>query len=256
MGLFHFRLKGGIELFNHIALFVIAVTIGIVGAIFGLNYWLVISIIVALTLISIGYFLYTMFFSQNLKMIENVLHNNRKDPQYGYLIALKENHIDEAIAQLDLILSKVKISSQVHQYGIIREILANNYSAARKHANEIQQSEVGKYSIALLDSIEGNGEKHLDTIFTKPWMSSSVRAAYYFAKGDREQYEHHRDIALSLTKGIQHAASVYTFRNNETNSLLNKHETTEYQFKIENEAGTKQNAIGFTGKLMAFFDKK
>ena len=211
---------------NHIALFVIAVTFGIVGAIFGLNYWLVISIIVGLTLLSIGYFLYTMFLSQNLKAIESVLHNNRKDPNYGYLVAVKDNHSEDAITQLDIIINKVKISSQKHQYAIIREILANNYEAARTHAKEIEQSEVGKYSLALLDSMEGNGEEHLNTIFTKPWMSSAVRATHYFVKGDREQYEIHRDIALSLTKGLQYAASVYTFRNLENNQGLNLIQTT------------------------------
>ena len=200
-------------MFNHITLFVIAVAIGIIGAILGLNYWLVISIIVGLTLLSMGYFLYTMFLSQNIKAIESVLHNNRKDPYYGYLIAVKDNQTEDAIAQLDIIIKKSKISLQKHQYAIIREILAENYEAARAHAKEIEQSEVGKYSLALLDSMEGNGEKHLNAIFTKPWMSSSVRATHYFVKGDREQYEIHRDIALSLTKGLQYAASVYTFRN-------------------------------------------
>ena len=204
---------------NHIALFFFAVTIGIVGAILGLNYWLVIAIIVGLTLLSIGYFLYTVFLSRNLKAIESVLHNNRKDPHYGYLVALKDNRIDEAIAQIDLILDKVKNSSQKHQYGIVREILANNYGVARNHAKEIEQIEVGKYSLALLDSIEGNGEKHLNTIFTKPWMSSAIRATHYFAKGDREQYEYHRDIALSLAKGLQYAANVYNFRNLEVREL-------------------------------------
>lgn len=205
---------------NHITLFIIAVAIGIFGAIAGLNYWLVIGLIVGLTLLNIGYFLYTMFLSQNLRAIESVLHKNRKDPHYGYLVALKDNHKDEAIAKIDLILSKVKITSQKHQYAIIREILTNNYVAARQHAKEIEKSEIGKYSLALLDSMEGNGEKHLNTIFTKPWMSSAIRATHYFVKGDREQYEIHRDIALSLTKGLQYAASVYTFRNVENNQLL------------------------------------
>jgi hypothetical protein len=208
-------------LLNHIALFVFAVMIGVVGAILGLNYWLVILIIVALTVISIGYFLYTILLSRNLKAIESVLHNNRKDPQYGYLVALKENHTVEAIAQIDKILSKIKISSQKHQYGIIREILADNYVLARHHAKEIEQLEVGKYSLALLDSMEGKGEKHLNTIFTKPWMSSAIRATHYHVKGDREQYEFHRDLALSLAKGVQYAATVYTFRNLENNESFN-----------------------------------
>ena len=204
-------------MFNHITLFVIAVAIGIVGAILSLNYWLVISIIVGLTLINIAYFLYTMFLSQNLNAIESVLHNNRKDPYYGYLVAVKDNQTVDAIAHLDRIIKKTKFPSQKHHYAFIREILAENYEAARVHAKEIEQSEIGKYSIALLDSMEGNGEKHLDKIFTKPWMSSAIRATHYFVKGDREQYEIHRDIALSLTKGLQYAASVYTFRNFEKN---------------------------------------
>ena len=216
---------GGIKLFNHITLFIIAVAIGIVGAILGLNYWLVISIIVGLTLFSMGYFLYTMFLSQNLKAIESVLHNNRKDPYYGYLVAVKNNQTEVAINLLDIIVKKAKISSQKHQYAFIREILAENYKAARTHAKEIEQLEVGKYSIALLDSIEGNGEKHLDKIFTKPWMSSAIRATHYFVKGDHQQYEIHRDIALSLTKGLQYAASVYTFRNIEKNQVLNLPQT-------------------------------
>lgn len=205
---------------NHITLFIIAVAIGIFGAIAGLNYWLVISLIVGLTLLNIGYFLYTMFLSQNLRAIESVLHKNRKDPHYGYLVALKDNHKDEAIAKIDLILSKVKISSQKHQYAIIREILANNYEAARQHAEELKKLEIGKYTLALLDSMEGNGEIHLNTIFTKPWMSSAIRATHYFVKGDREQYEIHRDIAISLTKGLQYAATIYTFRNVENNQAL------------------------------------
>lgn len=212
-------------MFNHITLFVIAVAIGIIGAILGLNYWLVISIIIGLTLLSMGYFLYTMFLSQNLNAIERVLHNNRKDPYYGYLVAVKDNQTGDAITQLDTIIKKTKISLQKHQFAFIREILAENYEAARIHAKEIEQSEIGKYSIALLDSMEGNGEKHLDEIFTKPWMSSAVRATHYFVKGDRKQYEIHRDIALSLTKGLQYAASVYTFRNFEKNQAENLAQT-------------------------------
>lgn len=200
---------------NHILLFIITVSIGVIGAILGLSYWLVIAIIIGLTIISVSYFLYIMFWSQNLRAIEKVLYNNKKDPNFAYLIAVKENEPEVAITHLETLIHKVKTPSQKHQYEIIRAILAEDYHSARKHAEEIAQSEVGKYSLALLDAMEGNGEQHLNSIYTKPWMSSAIRAAHYFKIGDFNQYEIHRDLAISLSRGLQYAATIYTFRNAE-----------------------------------------
>ena len=74
---------------SHLMLFIIAVVIGVLGAIMGWSYGLVIAIIIGLTFINIGFLLYVAILSQNINLINYVLKRNKKEPTYAYILALK-----------------------------------------------------------------------------------------------------------------------------------------------------------------------
>ena len=202
--------KGGNYLLNHIVLFFVAIGIGIGGAIIGWDLSTVIIVIGSLTLLNMGYYLYIVLNSKNVKRLEKIIESNKKDPMYGYLLALKDENIENAVENLDTIIEKYKKTSNYNAYGFIKEILLNNYEAARKHAVEMKETPIGKYSLAAVDAYEGNGEQHFNTSFSKPWMVDSIKATHYYIHGDYELYENHRDLVIAQSKGIQLLSNIYT----------------------------------------------
>lgn len=197
---------------NHILLFFVAIGIGIVGAIIGLDLSTVIIIIVSLTLLNIAYFLYIVFNSKNVKRLEKIIESNKKDPMYGYLWALKNEDIEIAVENLDTLMEKYKKTSNYNAYGFIKEVLLNNYEGARKHAEEMKNTPIGQFSLAAVDSYEGNGEQHFNTSFSKPWMIDSIKATHYYIHGDHKLYENHRDLVIAHSKGIQLLSNIYTYK--------------------------------------------
>ena len=212
---------------NHLVLFFVAIGIGIVGAIIGWELSTVIILIVALTLLNISYYLYIILASQNIKKIEKVIQTNKKDPMYAYLIALKNENIDEVIEQIDKLTQKYKQPKYVNSYALIKEILTNNYDRARELATEIKDTEIGQYSLALVGAYTGNGDKYLHTNFNKPWMNDAIKATHYFAIGEKDLYEKHRDLAIATSKGIQLASNIYTFNISEKYYEFGKYNKNE-----------------------------
>jgi hypothetical protein len=199
-------------LINHIVLFFVAIGIGIVGAIIGWELSTVIIIIVTLTLLNIGSYLYIILNSKNVKRLEKIVESNKKDPMYSYLFALKNEDVNGAVEHLETLMKKYKKTTNYNAYGFIKEILLNNFDGARQHAEDIGNTPIGKYSLAVVDAYEGNGEQHFDTSFSKPWMVDAIKATHYYINGDRQLYENHRDLVIAQSKGIQLLSNIYTYK--------------------------------------------
>lgn len=197
---------------SHIVLFFVAIGIGIVGAIIGWELSTVIIIIVTLTLLNIGYYLYIIFNSKNVKRLEKIIESNKKDPMYGYLYALKNEDINVAVEHLETLMEKYKKTTNYNAYGYIKEILLNNFEGARKHAEDMKNTPIGKYSLAAVDAYEGNGEQHFDTSFSKPWMVDAIKASHYYIIGEHQLYETHRDLVILQSKGIQLVSNIYAYK--------------------------------------------
>lgn len=207
-------------MFNHKILFIIAVAFGVFGAFMGWSYGLVIGIIVGITLLNIGFYLYVMLQSQNIKLINYLLSTNIKEPAYAYIVALKNENIDEAITQLKKAVRKYKNTTHENSYAFILAILNEDFDAARNYALAMENEGIRTYNLALLDAYEGNGEQHLDTVFSKPWMSAAIKTTHYFTQQSSELYERYKLETLQLSKGIQHAANLYTIQFNENKHLF------------------------------------
>ncbi len=197
---------------NHIVLFFVAIGIGIVGAIIGWELSTVIVVIVTLTLLNIGYYLYIILNSKNVKRLEKLIESNKKDPMYGYLYGLKNEDINVAVEHLEILMEKYKKTTNYNTYGYIKEILLNNFEGARKHAEDMKNTPIGKYSLAAVDAYEGKGEQHFDTTFSKPWMLDAIKATHYYIIGDHQLYENHRDLVIAQSKGIQLVSNIYVYK--------------------------------------------
>ena len=199
-------------MFNHIVLFFVAIGIGIVGAMIGWELSTVIILIVSLTVLNIGYYLYIVFNSKNVKRLEKMIESNRKDPMYGLLWALKNEDIKDAVEHLETLMEKYKKTSNYYAYGYIKEILLNNLDGARRHAEDMKDTPIGRYSLAAVDAYEGHGEQHFNTLFSKPWMVDAIKASHYYIHGDHELYATHRDLVIAKSKGIQLLSNIYSYR--------------------------------------------
>lgn len=200
---------------NHIMLFIVAVVFGVFGAFMGWSYGLVITIIISLTLINIGFYLYIAIKSQNLNLITYLLNKNKKEPSYAYILALKNENLAEAKKQLEKAIIKYKKTSHASTYAFVLAILNEDFQEARKHALEVKDEGLKTYNLALLDTYEGNGDQHLNTPFSKKWMNAAINTTYYLLTGDKELYAHHKLETLKRSNGIQHAANYYSFQYNE-----------------------------------------
>lgn len=206
---------------HHFMLFIIAVTLGVFGAFMGWSYGLVIAIIIVLTLINIGFFLYVAFQSQNIGLINYVIQRNKKEPAYAYILALKNEDVEEAKVQLNKSISRYKNTKHENSYAFILAILNDDFEAARDHAQTTQNEGFKKYNLALLDAYEGNGERHLDTEFSKPWMNAGIKMTHYTIQGNIELYQKYKEETLQLSKGFQLAANLYSIQYNENKYHFN-----------------------------------
>ena len=197
---------------NHIVLFFVAIGIGIAGAIIGWELTTVIMVIVLLTLLNIGYYLYIIINSKNIKKLDKMIESNKKDPMYGYLWALKNADIKNAVEHLETLMDKYKKTSNYNAYGYTKEILLNNLEGARRHAENMKDTPIGRYSLAAVDAYEGNGEQHFNTSFSKPWMVDAIKASHYYIHGDHELYATHRDLVIAKSKGLQLLSNIYSYR--------------------------------------------
>jgi hypothetical protein len=200
---------------NHIMLFIIAVALGVFGAFMEWNYGLVIAIIIGLTFINIGFFLYVVMQSQNINLINFVLNRNRKEPSYACIIALKNEDIEEAKKQLEKAIHKYRKTAHADTYAFMLAMLNKDIDQARKYAHATKDEGLKEYNIATLDAYEGKGEAHFTVSYPKPWMSAAIKTTHYFYKGNHALYEQYKAETLQLSKGIQHASNLYTFQFNE-----------------------------------------
>lgn len=190
-------------------LILIAIVLGLVGGILGWSYWIVITIVAVLAILNIAYFLYIILFCQNIHSIEKLLRRNRKNPMYGYLLAIKDENIPEANTHLKHLTEKYKKTESAKSYAYILAYLNNNLDEAREYAHQLKNPVMRSYSIAMVDAYEGNGAQHLHTDFKKPWMNEAIKATHYYAIGDMELFTKHRALTLSHSKGIQFASNLY-----------------------------------------------
>ena len=209
-------------MFNNIILFIIAVGFGAFGGIMGWSYGKVISIIIAITIINIGLYLYVILQSQNLNLINYILKRNKKEPSYAYILALKNEDITEMKNQLEKAINKYKNTTHVFSYTFILAILNENFEDARKQALATKNKGFREYHLALLDAYEGKGDQHFKSQFSKPWMNAAIKTTHYFIIGEIELYHQFKLETLKYSKGIQHAANFYSYQFNEHKELNKK----------------------------------
>ena len=205
-----------------IYLFMIVVAVAIIAGLIGFDLLYVVGLILVISVANMGVYAYTASKSRNLKAIERIISNNKRNPMFRYLIAMRELDYTEVVAQLEKIIQKYKQPLYANTYAALQHVYLNDLPRAREFANQIPRQDMRDYNLALIDTMEGKGEAHLNTDFGFTWMNEDIRANYYFFKGDQKNYEKHRKLVLDASTGIQLALNTYNYQFMEANYVKGK----------------------------------
>lgn len=150
-------------------------------------------------------------FTKNLKKIERVIKNNRKNPIYHSLQLLAEGTDEEFEESLEAILKKYKNTKYEGTYGALLAMMQGDFEQAHRYNERLLHKEVGQYTNYIIDIVAG---KEIEDVpaFKKSWMNASIEAHKAYMRHDVLAFENYSKQATEQAKGIQYYGNYYTFK--------------------------------------------
>ena len=190
----------------------LAFAIGVLFAMMGWPFWMALVLFAVIAVVEMAVMLHTLYFSQNLKRITGYIDRQKKNPLYAYMHLLREGTNAELVEALDRVLAQYKQPKVQAVYGANKAILQGDFTTARRLAEPIASTEVGQYTLALIEAMQGNREEAGRYSLSKEWMKASIEANLAFVEKDREAFEREARKAIDGAKGVQYYSNTYVFK--------------------------------------------
>lgn len=191
---------------------VIGLIIGVLSGIFELSNWVFVVVILVYVAIIIGYYSYLLLKSKNLSKIQKFVAKNKKNPIYRYmLLNSRDASAEEKIAALEEVLSKYKKPNFQATYGVMLNILKEDYDEAENCAKPLLGTEEGDYNLELIRVLKGDLQAPSRT-FKKQWMNDSIKANIAYMQKDLPKFDEYVERSLSNTGGLQYFNNYYSFK--------------------------------------------
>lgn len=190
----------------------LALVISILFSMMGWPLWIALTIFVVLAGMEIPIMLYAMYFSQNLKQITKYVDQQQEAPIFAFMHQLRRGTKEDQLKAIDKVLAKYKQAQVQAVYGANKAIMLEDFDKARRVTEPIVSSEIGQYTLALIEAVQGNREEAGRYSFQKEWMKAGIKANLAFAEKDRETFEQEAQKAINSAKGIQYYSNTYVFK--------------------------------------------
>ena len=190
----------------------LALILGILFAVMEWPLWIALTIFVFLTGIEIPIMLYVLYGSQNLKQIAEYIDRQQKNPVFVFLKRLREGTDEELLDAINAILEKYKQPKVQAVYGANKAMMLRDFETARRLVEPIASSEMGQYTMELIEAMQGNREAAGSYSFQKEWMKASIEANLAFVEKDRKTFKQEVEKAIHSAKGIQYYSNTYVFK--------------------------------------------
>ncbi len=190
----------------------LALVISILFAVMEWPLWIAFALFVIIAGMEIPIMLYAMYFSQNLQQITKYVDQQQEMPVFAYMHQLREGTKENQLEAIDAVLAKYKQPQVQAVYGANKAIMLDEFGKARRLAEPIASSEIGQYTLALIEAVQGNREQAKRYSLQKKWMKASIEANLAYIEKDREAFEREAQKAINNAKGIQYYSNTYVFK--------------------------------------------
>lgn len=190
----------------------LALVISILFAVMEWPLWIAFALFVIIAGMEIPIMLYAMYFSQNLQQITKYVDQQQEMPVFAYMHQLREGTKENQLEAIDAVLAKYKQPQVQAVYGANKAIMLDEFGKARRLAEPISSSEIGQYTLALIEAVQGNREQTKRYSLQKEWMKASIEANLAYIEKDREAFEREAQKAINNAKGIQYYSNTYVFK--------------------------------------------
>ena len=190
----------------------LGLAIGVLFAMMQWPFWIAIVLFAIITVAEMLMMLHALYLSQNLKRITRYIDRQKKNPLYAYMHLLREGTNTELIGALDKVLAQYKQPEVQAVYGANKAIMQEDFVNARRLAEPISSTEIGQYTLALIEAMQGNREEAGRYSLQKNWTRASIEANLAFAEKDRTAFERESQKAIDGAKGGQYYVNTYVFK--------------------------------------------
>ena len=190
----------------------LALVISILFAVMEWPLWIAFALFVIIAGMEIPIMLYAMYFSQNLQQITKYVDQQQEMPVFAYMHQLREGTKENQLEAIDAVLAKYKQPQVQAVYGANKAVMLDEFGKARRLAEPISSSEIGQYTLALIEAVQGNREQAKRYSLQKEWMKASIEANLAYIEKDGEAFEREAQKAINNAKGIQYYSNTYVFK--------------------------------------------
>jgi hypothetical protein len=162
-----------------------------------------IDIFIIVMVIYYSYYLYIMFFTKNVNLVEKFINIRKKHPYYSLLIAIANKKYDQAeqyVKRLGLIYNQIKVSIKA---GI--QIENKQLDEAEETIQKIKNHNIRNYNLALLALSKrelGLFETFKSQVKHKG-LQYALDAELAYIRGKMEEAEKFGELAISSSRGLQ-----------------------------------------------------
>lgn len=190
----------------------LAFVFGILFTVMEWPLWIALALFVVIAGMDILRMLYVVYFSRNLKQVTKFVDQQQNNPMFIFMQRLRKGTDEELLAAIDEILAKYKQPQVQAVYGANRAMMQGDFLEARHWAEPIASSEIGQYTMALIEAMQGKREEAGRYSFQKDWMKASIEANLAFVEKDRKTFDREVQKSIDNAKGIQYYTNTYVFK--------------------------------------------
>ena len=155
-----------------------------------------------------------VYWTNDLKKVENFLQTNHKKPIMAFPLSLAHGNRIEVEDHLRAILTKYKQPLIQQVYSTILDIFHRDYDAARASAEKISKAPLRAYYLAYVAAKKGDIEeakRYMDS-FDKPWMTHAMNSFIAQLEGNPKLAEEEHQKAIDTSRGIQKYSVVHSHK--------------------------------------------
>lgn len=194
-----------------VLLYLFLAVIGFVLAWFNAPTWVIVVVFIIAVAAVIYNNVLVMYLSKDAKKIERAMRNQRRNPLFAHVLAVKEGTLEDEMKEIDRIIAKYKQPDLRNSFEFLRSYRLGQYENAIKFAKEIKREPNRSYHLALADVLQKNYKKARTYSFDQAWMTHAVEAEIALQLKNLENYKKHMQLAIDESKGMQLVLNQATF---------------------------------------------
>ncbi|MFJ6208575.1 hypothetical protein [Lysinibacillus sp. NPDC092081] len=182
----------------------------------GVRLFITIGIIALIAIAMIYRHIHILFRTNNMKMVDKLLKDRKKDPFFAYPYALAYGTREDQLHSLETAIVKYKQPAIKYNCKFLMAIMKENLEEAKDAADKINKEPLTSYAKCYIAALEGRTTDMRSNQLTKPWMQPAIEAVYAYKMKNETALHHHAQESIEMARGVQKYALIHAFEKMKT----------------------------------------